>query len=67
MNLLICSISGPVLCPHPPKTTFKLTNTIKRFLSILIEKDIPIPEDMIDRYISKVPSLKEDEEELPFT
>lgn len=40
---------------------------IKRFLSILIEKDIPIPEDMIDRYISKVPSLKEDEEELPFT
>lgn len=40
---------------------------IKRFLSILIEKDIPIPEDMIDRYISKIPSLKEDEEELPFT
>ena len=40
---------------------------IKRFLSILIEKDIPIPEDIIDRYISKVPSLKEDEEELPFT
>ena len=40
---------------------------IKRFLSILIEKDIPIPEDMIDRYISKAPSLKEDEEELPFT
>ena len=40
---------------------------IKRFLSILIEKDIPIPKDMIDRYISKAPSLKEDEEELPFT
>ena len=38
---------------------------IKRFLLILIEKDIPIPEDLIDRYICKISSLK-DYDELPF-
>lgn len=40
---------------------------IKRFLLILIEKDIPIPEDLINRYISKTSLLKDyDDDELPF-
>ena len=39
---------------------------IKRFLLILIEKDIPIPEDLINRYICKTSSLKDYDDELPF-
>lgn len=39
---------------------------IKRFLILLIEKDIPIPEDLIDRYIHKTYSLKPYDEKLPF-
>ena len=40
---------------------------IKRFLLLLIEKDIPIPEDLINRYINKTPaSNKQDDEDLPF-
>lgn len=30
-------------------------NDIKRFLLLLIENDIPIPEDLISKYIDKVP------------
>ena len=39
---------------------------IKRFLLILIEKDIPIPEDLINRYICKTPLLKDYDDKLPF-
>ena len=39
---------------------------IKRFLLILIEKDIPIPEDLINRYICKTSSLNAYDDELPF-
>ena len=39
---------------------------IKRFLLILIEKDIPIPEDLINRYICKTSSLNDYDDELPF-
>lgn len=30
-------------------------NDIKRFLLLLIENDIPIPEDLISKYIDKAP------------
>ena len=30
-------------------------NDIKRFLFLLIENDIPIPEDLISKYIDKIP------------
>ena len=30
-------------------------NDIKRFLLLLIENDIPIPEDLISKYIDKIP------------
>ncbi len=39
-------------------------NDIKRFLLLLIENDIPIPEDLINKYINKAlvkPAIK-----LPF-
>ncbi len=40
---------------------------IKRFLLLLIERDIPIPEDLINRYINKAPTFKkQDDDELPF-
>ncbi len=39
---------------------------IKRFLLILIEKDIPIPEDLINRYICKTSLLNDCDDELPF-
>ncbi len=39
---------------------------IKRFLLLLIEKDIPIPEDLINRYINKSLIPKPSKEELPF-
>ena len=40
---------------------------IKRFLLLLIEKDIPIPEDLINRYINKFSaSNKQEDEKLPF-
>lgn len=43
------------------------SSDIKRFLLLLIEKDIPIPEDLINRYINKTPaSNKQDDEDLPF-
>ena len=43
------------------------SSDIKRFLLLLIEKDIPIPEDLINRYINKFSeSNKQEDEELPF-
>ena len=38
---------------------------IKRFLLLLIENDIPIPEDLINKYINKARMSKPDIE-LPF-
>lgn len=37
---------------------------IKRFLLLLIKKDIPIPEDLIDRYINK--ATNHYDKKLPF-
>ena len=42
------------------------SSEIKRFLLLLIEKDIPIPEDLVDRYINMVPVTKKQDEKLPF-
>ena len=42
------------------------SSDIKRFLLLLIEKDIPIPEDLINRYINKAPVSNKQDEELPF-
>ena len=39
---------------------------IKRFLLLLIEKDIPIPEDLINRYINKTCLSSPYDKELPF-
>ena len=39
---------------------------IKRFLLLLIEKDIPIPEDLINRYINKTCLSNPYDETLPF-
>lgn len=44
---------------------------IKRLIILLIENDVPIPEDLIDSYILKADKSKEssfeyDEDELPF-
>ncbi len=47
-------------------TIKKQRKDIKRFLLLLIEKDIPIPEDLINRYINKVHLINTYDEELPF-
>ncbi len=39
---------------------------IRQLLALLIKEDIPIPEDLIERYISKTSDLKSIDEELPF-
>ena len=39
---------------------------IKRFILLLIDSDIPIPEDLVNRYINKAPALNTQDEELPF-
>ena len=38
---------------------------IKRFLLLLIENDIPIPEDLINKYINKAHKIKQNVK-LPF-
>ena len=40
-------------------------NDIKRFLLLLIENDIPIPEDLINKYINKAHKIKQNVK-LPF-
>ena len=46
---------------------------ILKLLALLIEKDIPIPGDIIDRYVKRVPDSLDDEsdddepKELPFS
>lgn len=39
---------------------------IRQLLALLIKEDIPIPEDLIDRYIRKTSDPKSIDEELPF-
>ena len=40
-------------------------NDIKRFLLLLIENDIPIPDDLINKYINKAHKIKQNVK-LPF-
>ena len=46
---------------------------ILKLLALLIEKDIPVPGDIIDRYVKRVPDSLDDEsdddepEDLPFS
>ena len=40
-------------------------NDIKRFLLLLIENDIPIPENLINKYINKAHKIKQNVK-LPF-
>ncbi len=47
-------------------TIKKQRKDIKRFLLLLIEKDIPIPEDLMNRYINKTHLINTYDEELPF-
>lgn len=39
---------------------------IRQLLALLITEDIPVPEDLIDRYIRKASDSKSIDEELPF-
>lgn len=39
---------------------------IRHLLALLIKEDIPVPEDLIDRYIRKTSDPKSIDEELPF-
>lgn len=39
---------------------------IKRLLALMLEKDIPIPGNLIDRYIRRAVDSLETDEELPF-
>lgn len=47
------------------QTVEQQNQDIKKLISILIERDIPIPGEIIDRYIKH--SLPNDTEELPFS
>lgn len=48
------------------ESTLKKQRTdIKSFILLLIENDIPIPENLIDKYIKKTPKIKP-VIELPF-
>lgn len=39
---------------------------IRQLLALLIKEGIPVPEDLIDRYIRKTSDSKSIDEELPF-
>lgn len=47
------------------QTVEQQNRDIRKLISLLIEKDIPIPSDIIDRYVRH--SLPNDTEELPFS
>ena len=47
------------------QTVEQQNRDIRKLISLLIEKDIPIPGDIIDRYVRH--SLPNDTEELPFS
>ena len=48
------------------KTIDQQKADIRQLLALLIKEDIPIPEDLIDRYIRKTSDSKSIDEELPF-
>lgn len=48
------------------KTIDQQKADIRHLLALLIEEDIPVPEDLIDRYIRKTSDSKSIDEELPF-
>lgn len=39
---------------------------IRQLLALLIKENIPIPEELIDRYIRKMPKSESPDEDLPF-
>ncbi len=39
---------------------------IRQLLALLTKENIPIPEDLIDRYIRKMPKSESTDEDLPF-
>ena len=39
---------------------------IRQLLALLIKENIPIPEELIDRYIRKMPKSESADEDLPF-
>lgn len=48
------------------KTIDQQKADIRQLLALLIKEDIPIPEDLVDRYIRKTSDPKSIDEELPF-
>lgn len=48
------------------KTIYQQKADIRHLLALLIKEDIPVPEDLIDRYIRKTSDSKSIDEELPF-
>ena len=48
------------------KTMEQLNADIRQLLSILIRENIPVPEEMIDKYVLKFSKNKDSAEELPF-
>ena len=48
------------------KTIDQQKADIRHLLALLIKEDIPVPEDLIDRYIRKTSDSKSIDEELPF-
>ena len=48
------------------KTIDQQKADIRQLLALLIKEDIPIPEDLIGRYIRKTSDSKSIDEELPF-
>ena len=48
------------------KTIDQQKADIRHLLALLIKEDIPVPEDLIDRYIRTTSDSKSLDEELPF-
>lgn len=48
------------------ETIVQQNTDIRRLLALLIKENIPIPEELIDRYIRKMPKSESPDEDLPF-
>ncbi len=51
---------------HALETIDQQNTDIRQLLALLIKEDIPVPEDLIDRYIRKTSEAESIDEELPF-
>lgn len=51
---------------HALETIDQQNADIRQLLALLIKEDIPVPEDLIDRYIRKTSEAESIDEELPF-